>query len=33
MPDIVSEGGRDEGEAVKQDQLGGLHRKGCLLYL
>lgn len=33
MPDIVSEGGWDEGEAVRQDQLGGSHRKGCSLYL
>lgn len=33
MPDIVSEGGLDEGEAVRQDHLGGSHRKACLLYL
>ena len=30
MPDIVSEGSRDEGEAARQDHLGGSNRKGCL---
>lgn len=33
MPDIVSKGGRDEGEAVRQDHLGGSHRKAsCYSY-